>query len=119
MKSGFLLCLLFFVCVSSLFAQRRCASFQYAQQAMRINPSLQTNQRNIEAFIQSRLRNSSSNAINTRPASLQTIEIPVVVHVVYHNQQENISDVAIAKQLTALNRDYQRMNADSSNTPDA
>jgi Pregnancy-associated plasma protein-A len=117
MKARFLLLLLFFGSANQLVAQRRCASLQYAQQAMQANPFLQANQNSIEKFIQARLKQSSSAASNTRPVA-SIIRIPVIVHIVYHQPAENISDEAVANQLAALNRDYQKKNADSSNTPD-
>lgn len=41
--------------------------------------------------------------------------IPVVFHVVYNTPEENIPDSVIWNQLTRLNEDYARMNADTSN----
>jgi Pregnancy-associated plasma protein-A/Secretion system C-terminal sorting domain len=41
--------------------------------------------------------------------------IPVVFHVVYNTPEENIPDSVIMNQLTRLNEDYARMNADTSN----
>jgi Pregnancy-associated plasma protein-A len=43
--------------------------------------------------------------------------IPVVVHVVYSNAQQNISISQINSQITALNRDYRAKNTDKSKTP--
>lgn len=48
----------------------------------------------------------------------QVIIIPVVIHVLYNNQTQNISDQQILSQITALNNDYRRRNADNVNTPD-
>lgn len=45
------------------------------------------------------------------------IRIPVVVHVLYNNAQQNISDAQIKSGIEALNRDFRRRNADSVNTP--
>ena len=45
------------------------------------------------------------------------ITIPVVVHVLYNNAQQNISDAQIRSQLDVLNRDYRGTNADRSQTP--
>lgn len=45
------------------------------------------------------------------------IRIPVVVHVLYNNAQQNISDAQIKSGIEALNRDFRRKNADSVNTP--
>jgi hypothetical protein len=46
----------------------------------------------------------------------QGIYIPVVVHVVYTNNTQNISDHQIYSQIKVLNEDYNRKNADSINT---
>ncbi len=45
------------------------------------------------------------------------ITIPVVVHVVYNTAEQNISEEQIASQITVLNKDFRRLNADASNTP--
>lgn len=45
--------------------------------------------------------------------------IPVVVHVVYHTESENISDETINEQIVVLNRDFMRLNEDTVNTPGA
>jgi hypothetical protein len=45
--------------------------------------------------------------------------IPVVVHVVYNTPTQNISDAQIQSQITVLNNDFRRLNADASNTPAA
>ena len=45
------------------------------------------------------------------------ITIPVVIHVVYKNGNENISDAQIQSQLDVLNKDFTRTNTDAINTP--
>lgn len=50
-------------------------------------------------------------------ASNEVIVIPVVVHVVYHAAQENITDKQIHSQIEALNRDFRRRNEDTVYTP--
>ena len=45
------------------------------------------------------------------------ITIPVVVHVVWNTNQENISDAQIFSQIDILNQDYRRTNVDAINTP--
>ena len=42
--------------------------------------------------------------------------IPVVVHVVWHTAEENLDITLIHSQINALNRDYRRQNADTSDT---
>jgi hypothetical protein len=45
------------------------------------------------------------------------IVIPVVVHVVFKQEVQNISDAQIQSQIDVLNRDYMRANADISRVP--
>ena len=45
--------------------------------------------------------------------------IPVVVHVVYKTNAQNISDAQIQSQIAILNQDYRKTNADVSSTPAA
>lgn len=47
----------------------------------------------------------------------EIITIPVVVHVLYNNAAENISDDQIISQIEVLNNDFRRMNSDTLNTP--
>ena len=46
------------------------------------------------------------------------VTIPVVFHVVYNTDAENISEEALLSQLEVLNADFRRMNTDAANTPD-
>ena len=46
-----------------------------------------------------------------------TIIVPLVFHIVYNTTEENIDDSLILQQVQILNDDFQRMNADTSNTP--
>ena len=45
--------------------------------------------------------------------------IPVVVHIVYSNDAQNIADEFVYSQIDVLNADYRRLNADATETPDA
>ncbi|GIS08452.1 MAG: hypothetical protein CM15mP112_05640 [Flavobacteriales bacterium] len=56
---------------------------------------------------------------NTNRLSQNIITIPVVVHVVYYNNTENISDQQIFSQIDILNEDFRRLNSDTINTPAA
>lgn len=44
-------------------------------------------------------------------------QIPVVVHVLWHEPHQNISDEQIASQITVLNQDFRRSNPDSEQIP--
>ncbi len=52
----------------------------------------------------------------TRSSGSALITIPVVVHVLYKDASQNISDQQIQSQIAVLNQDYRRLNADTSNT---
>src|SRR4028118_1192707 len=47
----------------------------------------------------------------------EPITIPVVVHVVYNDESENISDEQIESQISVLNQDYSGTNPNTSNVP--
>lgn len=47
----------------------------------------------------------------------EVIVIPVIVHVLFNNGDQNISDQQVLSQIEVLNNDYRRMNADTANTP--
>jgi len=47
------------------------------------------------------------------------ITIPIVIHVVWNDPIENISDVQIQSQIDALNRDFRKQNADTTQIPSA
>lgn len=65
--------------------------------------------------------NNFSNFINVTVQLFGTptpiITIPTVVHVVYNNSTENISDAQIQTQINALNQDFRRWNSDISSAP--
>ncbi len=45
------------------------------------------------------------------------VRIPVVVHVVYNKDEQNINDKQIKSQIDVLNEDYRMLNADASSIP--
>jgi hypothetical protein len=49
----------------------------------------------------------------------EIITIPVVVHIIYNNAVQNISDAQVMSQIKVLNEDFRRLNTDASQTPDA
>jgi Pregnancy-associated plasma protein-A/Secretion system C-terminal sorting domain len=52
-----------------------------------------------------------------RTTGAPILTIPVVVHVLYKNVDQNISNAQIYSQIDILNADYRRLNADTLNTP--
>jgi len=47
--------------------------------------------------------------------SNEIVTIPVIVHVLYKNNAENISNAQILSQIDVLNEDYRKLNADTTN----
>lgn len=63
--------------------------------------------------------NSAPSGIVRDTMNDELIIVPVVVHVLYNTQSQNISDAQIMSQIECLNNDFNRKNADALNTPTA
>lgn len=112
------LVLLFFICMGfHLAAQKRCVNENYTKQELTADPSLQNKFNGIESFIQT--RNALSNNVQRTTQLPEIIRIPVVFHVLYHTPDQNISLQAIELMMAALNRDFNKKNSDTANTPSA
>src|SRR6478736_7980156 len=87
--------LLLFTCLATglLFAQKQCSSADYSSQLANISPSIRQNILAAESFLQSyRTEILSSGIDNTATGSLPVITIPVVVHILYKDASQNITD---------------------------
>jgi hypothetical protein len=67
----------------------------------------------IEHYTEGYVSKYLKNHLSTR----QVIKIPVVVHVVWKNDEENISDAQIQSQIDVLNKDFRKLNTDFKNVP--
>lgn len=92
--------------------QRTCSTMDNQERLEKLYPEMKANQAAIEQQTQNY---SLSNAKN----SLATVNIPVVVHVVYNTSAQNISDAQIISQIDVLNEDFRKMNADKVKVPSA
>jgi hypothetical protein len=92
--------------------QRKCASQEILEAQLAADPTLRQRMAEIESFTQKTIRNGRSMRLVG-----DTIEIPVVVHVVYNTAAQNISDGQIQSQIDVLNEDFQNRNADGSKLP--
>ena len=90
-------------------AQRNCGTMDVLHQMIKEDPGIQEQMDEIEAHTRFFVDNQKE--VNG------VITIPVVVHVIYNNSTENISDVQINSQIAVLNDDFRRLNADAVNTP--
>ncbi|HKJ49057.1 MAG TPA: zinc metalloprotease [Christiangramia sp.] len=112
-------------------AAEKCYSMKNLNRLLNENPGLHKKMFNIEKNSRSILAKKPAGAGNgnggggtdggggtTDPGdNLGVVNIPVVVHVVYSNSQENISDQQINSQMDILNEDFRAANSDASNTP--
>ena len=94
--------------------RRQCGTMQVYEELVEEYPSFRENQGRINDFI---ARSVASRA--TDKVARRLITIPVVVHVVYKRDVENISKSQINSQIAALNRDFRGTNPDRSKVPAA
>ena len=94
----------------NIFGQRVCGSVLNMSELQQTDPVRYQRIMDLERQTSALLR-----SVNNIPQD--TIIIPVVVHVVYKNSTENVSDAQINAQIQILNDDFQRLNADAVNTP--
>lgn len=97
---------------SAVITERQCASYEVLQQQLKADPSLQSRLDEIEAFTARYMQN---------PAAFKllidgTMEVPVVVNVLYANAAQNINDAQIQSQIDVLNEDFAGSNADVNRT---
>lgn len=91
--------------------QRNCASMENLEYRMQQDPQLELRMQNIEIYTQNKVQEMQANRIVG-----DIITIPVVVHVIYSNTNENISDAQIQSQIDVLNEDFRRLNPDADNS---
>jgi len=113
MRTKLILVLTAWLFTQQLIAQRNCASFSYQQEQLQKDPSLAIRFEQADAFVRQYINNNRA----SRVLQGNIIKIPVVVHILYHDPSENISDAQVAKQIEILNQCYRRKNADTVNTP--
>jgi len=97
-------------------AQKRCVIENYTKQEVSANPLLQSKIDEIDAFIKAKT-NETINTQRTTQLLPEIIKIPVVFHVLYHTPDQNVPIEAIDLMMAALNRDFNKRNADTTNIP--
>ena len=120
----FLLFIAYLLFTLPVTAQRDCGSVEYRQEALRNDPGLAARVAAIEEFTRLRLKSPSVVISGTDPVGQDPrkiiptlITIPVVVHIVYNNSTQNISDAQVQSQVDVLNEDYRKQNADTVHIP--
>jgi hypothetical protein len=99
---------------TTLTAQRNCGSHQHHTQMLAQSPAIAQAITDAETKIQRTLsfirRDTNANEL---------IRIPVVVHVLYNTEVQNISEAQIRSQIESLNKDFSNQNTDNRNRPAA
>ena len=95
-------------------ARRKCGAMQVNERLVETYVSFRRNQDAIERYTDRSIE--SGEALRVLRKSLT---IPVVVHVVYRKDNENISKAQINSQIAVLNRDFRGANTDATKVPDA
>ncbi|MGE5520650.1 MAG: zinc metalloprotease [Candidatus Dadabacteria bacterium] len=92
---------------------RTCASNDVLQAQLAADPSLEQKMNDIENFTKRVIASREYLRLSTTG----TLNIPVIVHVLYNTNRENISDGQIQSQIDVLNADYNLLNKDNTNVP--
>lgn len=123
----FLSALCALMAVVPCWSQTVCRSTDYRKQQLRADPSLVQTVTSIEAFTAEQQRTrpvivsggapggTASGLSNSTTVPL--ITIPVIVHILYHTSDQNVSDAQVQSQIDVLNADYQKRNADTADIP--
>lgn len=89
-------------------AQRTCGTPQKMSNFFKANPDKVEYSKELRKFLE------TSRNLKRQSKVTSVITIPVVVHVLYKNSIQNISDAQIQSQLTVLNNDFRKLNSDFS-----
>src|ERR1041385_4066866 len=90
---------------------RRCATVEFNKQKEKNNPDEAEARQHANQVIRQYMNEKTS--LNTR----SLVTIPVVVYVLYNLNIQNISDEQVHSQIDVLNRDFGRLNSDTTLTP--
>lgn len=98
----------------SLFAQRTCGAHHLHEKAMANDPMYRQKSEEIEEFTKRFIEKKAT----LRAAADEELIIPVVFHVVYKTDDQNISDTRLKEQIKILNDDFNALNSDISKVPE-
>ena len=109
MKKIILPILFIFGILASTSAQfiEKCGTDELLQDHLDRFPSLERKIQEIENFTKNWI---NQNQFEASARGREIITIPVVVHVVYQNEEENISDLLIQSQIEVINEDFRMLN---------
>jgi hypothetical protein len=109
-KLLFLLAIPMAITITSINAQKtnKCVTTETWKKYQEKNPLAEIRNQELEKFTKKWVSEGKQTKIDG-----QIISIPVVVHVLYHFDEDNISDDQIFSQIDVLNEDFRLLNPDS------
>ena len=93
------------------FEVKRCGHLARMEHAKHNDPDFEKKRAEIEQHT----RDYAMGLVSNKTTAILTI--PVVVHVIYRNATQNITDAQIMSQMDVLNEDFRRQNSDTGSTP--
>ena len=90
---------------------KACATSEVHEANLLTNPDLQLSFDAIEKFTQETIKNAPNNGL------VLNIEIPVIFHVIYRTNSENLATSILEAQIDALNEDFNLANPGRSSIP--
>jgi hypothetical protein len=95
--------------------QRNCGTMEHLEKLIQEDPNMASKMKKSKQSLQNYINQHYDEISQERVV----YTIPTVVHVVYRNATENVSDAQIISQIDVLNRDYNKLNTDINQVPSA
>ena len=92
--------------------QKNCGTMQHHEYLKQTRPNYEADLNQYNEQINQYLADRAA-GLSIGKSAVTTITVPVVVHVVYRTAAENISNAQAASQVTVLNNDFAKLNADA------
>jgi hypothetical protein len=96
----------------------RCATSEHEAILRAKDPNYDAKRAQLESFTAKAIEKRQTEANYKSEATDLVVTIPVVFHVVYKTAAQNISDTYLLQQLDILNKDFRRLNEDTTDTPE-
>ncbi|HTF28694.1 MAG TPA: hypothetical protein VK625_07605, partial [Flavitalea sp.] len=96
--------------INPVLSQQSCVSSQYNLRQLANDPQLAVRQKAIARFLEPSDGGIRMLGATGNPTEQTIINIPVIVHVVYNGNAQNITDAQIMSQIEILNSDFRRRN---------
>lgn len=105
-----------FYCFSQNIPVQKCGFDEYFNEKMK-DEVLRKKHYEIEEFTKQFIKNGGSRSRYNQSLTNPIVTIPVVIHVLWNQQYQQISMAQVQSQIDVLNQDYQLLNSDTANTP--